>query len=755
MSSSQHNSSGNALVLFNSSRSRSRSRSISRGRLSSSSGGGGVGIGGQSSLSAHIQLQMERPRRERDPTPMSSAHAESMPNLNYFHGPAPLAVPSPPRRASATTLARRTSNNNNNINLTNGGSSPSSCEERAVIAANLAKSSFSAHRNLQKLIDEQREREYSMEDQCSSVAAVNQQPPQHSPLKLLVGHEGFQRQGSHCSPISTLSSSTSTLLTITPSTVATMTPASEVGQQYQQQYSQQRRSSSSLRMQYRDQSMNTTRLPSLDEKQQLRRSSTNTIVTDPPDSELAQSIAKIVSFQKRTSTPCSSSLNVQQFNRSFSHGQNVSCDTNTVQQQQQHQRRNKTESMLDRSDSENSWKKSRSFHGSTAPATSSSLNSGSLFDSPSNSSSSKSPKSQPQSQHPTKSRYIDKETLHNHLMHAPRESRVQLTRLIENLQNENQKLNVVNLAQVNQIDKLEAEVADLLRELLRYRRECGELESVAVGAGGNEEDVSSENATAPPTSMPPTRQMHSPSKVEMDRQDATAERKLDVLDRRRPATTKRIPSSMVMRNSMTSAPDVVKRPLIGGSNVSFSHNSSMLEHLQLTQSSPSDGDETGSSSTASFHSCSPADICCSDSLKTGDASMFTADESLFYPSVCAKNKSFKEVKKADTHASSRWRVGRFSEIKDGDGVSQSGGEGIINDGQIMLIQRQQEHKYNNQVEASRQTMVRSNSLEDLFAPPKRRSCFVEQKDGSTAGSVPSMTESADSWSCSTPGSEGN
>jgi hypothetical protein len=835
MSSSHHHASSSgssSMEVHNPSRSRSRSRSVSRGRLRQ----GSSGSGGQSCLSAHIQQQMERPRRERDPTPTSGAHAESMRDLNYYNGsPPPLALPSPPTRNSANAAPRRTTSN---INPTNGGggdgsnsSSPSSCEERAAIAANLAKSSFSAHRNLQKLIDEQRERECRMEhaqqqqqqkacrrESYSSVAAVNQQPPQHSPLKLMVGNEGFYKQGTHGSAMSSLSTSPSTLLTMTPSSdvggngiVASTPGGGNSGyhnprqQQYQQQQ-QQRRCSTSPRKQRRDQSMNITRLPGLDEEQQQQqqqqhRDSINTIdsiVTDRPDSELAKSIAKIVSFHKRNSTPCASSSNVQQqqqqFNRSFS--ANVSYDTNAAQQQQQQQRRNKTLSkILDRSDFDFNGK-SCSFHSnSTTPTTASSLDSESLFNSPTNSSLSKSPKSQPQQrQIPSTPRYIDKETLHNHLMHAPRESRVQLTRLIENLQNENQRLNAVNLAQVNQIDKLESEVADLLRELLRYRRECGELDSVDyVGAAGESEgDVSSEHATAPPPPPPastsPSRQMRSPSKVEMDRQDATnllcpyVKSKAfheEAQDRRRPGTTRRRPSSMTLRNSITSDPDV-KHTSSGSSNVSFNHNISMLKHLQLTQSSsPSDGDEGGdnenlrrssSSSTTSFHSCSPGDICSNASQKTTDASMHTADESLFDSSPIAKQKSFKEEKKADTHATSRWRMGRFSEIKDVDDDPQSDGESSIHEDQIMLIQQQQqEQECNHQDEASRQQLLRKNSLEDIFAPQKRRSCFVEQKGGSTAGSesfdlqrkcrelnesVPSMADTVDAWSCSTPGSGG-
>jgi hypothetical protein len=50
----------------------------------------------------------------------------------------------------------------------------------------------------------------------------------------------------------------------------------------------------------------------------------------------------------------------------------------------------------------------------------------------------------------------------------------------------------------------------------------------------------------------------------------------------------------------------------------------------------------------------------------------------------------------------------------------------------------------------------SNSLEDICAPQKqrRRSNFVERKDGSTTGSMSLTDDTVSSWSCSTPGSGG-
>lgn len=56
----------------------------------------------------------------------------------------------------------------------------------------------------------------------------------------------------------------------------------------------------------------------------------------------------------------------------------------------------------------------------------------------------------------------------------------------------------------------------------------------------------------------------------------------------------------------------------------------------------------------------------------------------------------------------------------------------------------------------RQAMIRSNSLEDIYAPQKqrRRSNFVERKDGSTTGSMSLTDDTVSSWSCSTPGSGG-
>ena len=889
---SQHNASSSGsgsggMYINNNNRSRSRSRSISRRQGSGSSGGGG----GQSSLSTHIQRQMERPRRERDPTPQSSSahhhhshhhHGASMPNLNYYNGPQPPPPPSTlsssPRRTSASSSACRTSSNNNthidptnnNHSNSNSSSPPFSCEERAAIAANLAKSSFSAHRNLQKLIDEQREREQRMEHaqhhhphqqqhqqqqqkmqmqvyhpqhqqqqihpqqqqqscqlrrgSASSVAAVQQQPPpQHTPLKQLIGHVGFHRLGTHGSAVSSLSTFTSSPSTslatvmMTPSTNPIATPPSlnvDYTSQLQRAASmpggnisgyhnpqlQQRRSSISPRkqqqqQQHRDRLNTISRFPNLNEEDQAqqRQTSANTIITSQPDLELAQSIEKIVAFQKRNSTPCPpSSSGVQQFKRSFSHGQNVSSDANAAQQQkqlhgksrsllgnsntpsaassaQQQQRRNKTQS-----DYEINCK-SRSFHSnSTAPTTASSLESGSLFTSP------KSPhiqSQQVQQQQTSTPRYIDKGTLHNHLLHAPRESRVQMTRLVENLQNENQRLHVVNSGQVKQINNLEAEVGNLLRELFRYRRGCGEVmdnDSVAAGVGGGGDGSEVGDVSSPPlplatTTPPSSRQRHSSSKVQTDRQDnTTTEQQLvvvrpyvkskslheEVLDRRRSTTANnRRPSAMPLRNSITSAPDVTR------TSIEFDDNIRMLKQLQLTTpSSPSNGDLGGdnieflrrnsSVSTTSTQSGSPEDICCSDS-HTADASMLTADESIFETSVIARQRSFKEEKKADTHATSRWSR-RFSEIKD-VADPQSDSEGSINEEEMILIQ-QQLHEENHQDEASRQRMLKSNSLEDIYAPQKRRSVFVEQKGSSTTGSVPSMTETVGSWSCSASGS---
>ena len=67
------------------------------------------------------------------------------------------------------------------------------------------------------------------------------------------------------------------------------------------------------------------------------------------------------------------------------------------------------------------------------------------------------------------------------------------------------------------------------------------------------------------------------------------------------------------------------------------------------------------------------------------------------------------------------------------------------------------HENNHQDEASREARLKSNSLEDIFEPQNRRSCFVEQKGGCTSsGSVPSMTDTVGScsWSCSSPESGG-
>ncbi len=358
-----------------SSSSNSRSKSLSR-----------RGSSGQSSLSAHIQQQMDRPRRKgRDPTPLSrSARNESAPGLNYGRPPPsqPSTISSPPPRRSSASMPRRTVN----FNPTNNKASPSSSEERAAIAAHLAKNSFSAHQNLQKLIDEQQERESHRMEHAQT-------------------------------------------------------------------------------MQSRQQS------------QQM------------PDLELVQSIARIMAFHKRNSTPGTPGY-----------------DDNNAAQQQQQQRRSKSQLMMYEMDKYDSSHSSRSIHSnSTAPSTALSSSSESFSTSTSepynNSSSLKTPSNskQPQlrRQNSSTPRYLGKETLHNHLQDAPRESRVQLTRLIESLQSENQRLNDVNLTQVNQIEKLESEMGGLLRELLRYRLEFGEITTAAEG-GGSVGDASSEHVTVAP-----------------------------------------------------------------------------------------------------------------------------------------------------------------------------------------------------------------------------------------------------------------
>jgi len=819
MSNSQHNAgNGNGMVHNNNNnRSRSRSRSLSRSRSRSLSRR--QGSCGQSSLSAHIQQQMERPRRgERDPTPLSrSAHNTSAPNLNYngqSPPPPPSTLPSPPRRASARTPRRTSKNNNMNPPNNVASSSPSSSEERAAIAANLAKNSFSAHRNLQKLIDEEREREYNRMEHtqhqqqqmqvytpqqehpsASSVAAVHQQPQHHrTPVNLMVGHESFNRSGCAMSALTN-----STMTPLTPSTlgsnsttspdvghsyttpqierVTAMTPGRNGNsgynhhpQQQQQQQNppqQQHRRSASPRKQPRDHlNKGTPRPPDFDEEQ------LNTIVTEHLDSEVAQSIVKIMAFHKRNSTPCPQRQD-QSNNRSLSQSkQIVSYDAKNAAQQKQG--RSKSQLLMDVMDINDSSEemKNRSFHSnSTAPTTASSLNSGSLFatsePSNNNSSSSKtsplnnSKHSQLQRQHSSSIRYLDKETLHNHLQHASRESRVQLTRHVEKLQSENQRLNEVNLTQVNQIDTLETEVGDLLRELLRYRREFGELESVAFG-GGSDGDVSSEHATAPPTTVAssPFQKRHSSSpRVEMNRQVSTAnsneeEEQLDVvrlyvkskslheeaIDRPRRATaSKRRLSSTPMQNSITSAP-VVSRTSSGISNASFDHNINMLKQLRLGDDSPRRS-SASQNTDASFH--------------TAAASFHTAEESIFETKDTAKQRSFKEEKKADAHATSRWR--RVSAINNEADDPQSDGEGSIDEEQLLQMQQQQEHENNHQDEASREARLKSNSLEDIFEPQNRRSCFMEQKGGSTSsGSVPSMTDTVGScsWSCSSPESGG-
>jgi len=850
---SQHNASnGSAMVMHNSSnhnnnrrsRTRSRSRSKSVNRRQGSSGGGG-----QSSLSAHIQQQMERPRRERDPTPLSrstSAHNVSAPNLNYNNGlqqHSPAALSTPSRRSSAGGMPRRTNNNianpstNNNVVSSRGNHPLSSSEERAAIAASMAKNSFSAHRNLQKLIDEQRQLDYHRMEHAqhqhqqlqvyrpqeqqlhhhqeyrspSSVAAVHQQQQhqQHhhpTPLKLMVGNQGFSRDNS----ISTMTPSESTP-TSSPdvpqiqrvaSAVATATPGRNSG--YIQ--NPQRRRSASPRKQSRDQHHPTTTttttafppLPDFDEDQ---------LTSENPDLELAQSIAKIMAFHKRSSTPgrrsTSSPSNVVQQqqqqssnNRSLSQSREiVGYDANNAAQQQHHHhqqqqyRRSNSQLILYRRDSsQNINGKSRSFHSnSTAPTTTSSLDSGSLFattsseepepsnhDSPSfqtHPCSTHEPKSQQQQrrQSSTTPRYLDKETLYNHLQHAPRETRVQLTRHIENLQNENQRLNGVTSFQANHIEKLESEVGDLLKELLKYRREFGEMQSLVV-ANGSEGDVSSEHATAAPPpsssagggmSSPSFSLIHSSSKVVgMNRQDSITntdkEEELEVVRpyvkskslhegtidlQRRPATAN---NKSRLSNSITSAP-IVSRTTSGGSNESFARNISMLKNLQLTSSCHSNGDDNDNQTRNSN----------TDSQRTG-SSFHTAEESIFESTLTAQQRSFKEEKKADIQATSRWRrVSAIDSEHDDDPPSDC--EGSIDEAQLLLMQQQQEHEDNQQDEDSHETRLKSNSLEDVFEPQTRRSCFVEQKGGSALSvSVPSMTDTVGScsWSYSTPESGG-
>ncbi len=339
--------------------SKSRSKSLSR-----------RGSSGQSSLSTHIQQQMERPRRKgRDPTPLSrSRNAHT--SLNYRQ-------PLPSQPSTSLSPPRRTIVNQpmNNIE-----SSPSSSQERAAIAANLAKNSFSAHQNLQKLIDEQWERErHRMEH-----------------AQKMQGHQPQNQQ------------------------VA--------------------------------------------------------------DLELAQSIAEIMTFHRRNSAPGTPSHRIQI--DSYEH--------NNVAQQQQQQRRSKSQPMMDRINKYNSFEiKNEEFcslqSNFTAPTTALSLSSESLSPTsePSNTASSfrtlpRSKQPQRRRQNSSTQRYL-KEHLYYHLQDAPRESRVHLTRHIENLQSENHRLNEVNLTQVNQIDNLESEIVGLMRELTRYRLEFGDTKTAARG----------------------------------------------------------------------------------------------------------------------------------------------------------------------------------------------------------------------------------------------------------------------------------
>jgi hypothetical protein len=328
-------------------------------------------------------------------------------------------------------------------------------------------------------------------------------------------------------------------------------------------------------------------------------------------------------------------------------------------------------------------------------------------------------------------------------------------------------LNEVTSSQAHQIDKLESEVGDLLKELLKYRREFGEMQSVVVSEG----DVSSEHATtAPPPSAAAGMSslfslMHSSSsssKVEMNRQDSISntdkDEELEVvrpyvkskslheetLDRdRRPAAANKRRFS----NSITSAP-VVTRSSSGSSNdSSFARNINTLKNLQLrssfTSSCHSDGDDNDNQTRSSN----------SDSQTTG-LSFVTAEESIFESNLTAKQRSFKEEKKTDSQATSRWR--RVSANNEDDDPP-SDCEGSIDEAQLLLIQQQQEHEDNQQDEVSRETRLKSNSLEDVFEPQKRKSCFVEQKCGSASNSsVPSMTDTVGScsWSYSTPESGG-
>mmetsp|Transcript_26595 Transcript_26595/g.41715 ORF Transcript_26595/g.41715 Transcript_26595/m.41715 type:complete len:502 (+) Transcript_26595:736-2241(+) len=467
--------------------------------------------------------------------------------------------------------------------------------------------------------------------------------------------------------------------------------------------------------------------------------------------------------------------------------------TQQQHQQQQHPpRRSKSQLMMDimdRNDSSSSESKngkSRSFHSNSTSLTAAlSLNSGSLFANSSdpssnknNSSSFKTPpndnnsKQQPQqmvqrqnsSSSSSTPRYLNKETLYNHLQDAPRESRVQLTRLIENLQSENHRLNDVNLTQANQIDKLESEIGGLLRELLRYRREFGEMTTVAEGddgGGGSEGDVSSEHATAATpiaTAVvglsPPSRQMQSSSRVETIRDSIAKINEDEELDVVPPyVKSKSLHEESTDRPRRTTADkrrvsSSLSSPASGSSNACFDHNMDMLKQLQLSPSSHSNRDD---SDNRTRRSCSSL---------TADDSFHTAVESIFDSNASAKQRSFKEEKKADTQATLRWSG--MSDANNEDSDPQSDVEGSIDEEQLLLMKQQREQDEDHQDEVGRENRPRSNSLEDAFEPQSsRRSFFVEQKGGSTSsgsvsGSVPSMTDTVGScsWSYSTPESGG-
>ena len=178
----------------------------------------------------------------------------------------------------------------------------------------------------------------------------------------------------------------------------------------------------------------------------------------------------------------------------------------------------------------------------------------------------------------------------------------------------------------------------------------------------------------------------------------------------------------------------------------------ILKKFQLT--SPSSSQSNNSVENDSHTRRSYSD-------RTADDSFHTAVESIFDPNVSAKKRSFKEEKKADTEATLRWSGMRDVNNSEHD-VPQSDSEGSIDDEeQLLMMQQQREQDENHQDEVRTETRLRSNSLEDVFEPLSRRSCFVEQKGGSTSpgsvsGSVPSMTDTVGScsWSYSTPESGG-